>query len=191
MFCFTNILNIFFSFVTCFMHKNSHQNAGNGIKETLFFKIFLRSMAPDPLEVLAPSARVGQIRVRPPPKISKLVRLWLCWAEFGNKTKGGVPNSPQQYYCRQISTSLSDTYLYLGLSDGLHQSISHQSINRQSLFSSYWPLRSSTQICFCSQRMLSFCIPPLLEHIYVAISKLEHSDPLDLGEVKYLAPSSI
>ena len=49
------------------MHKNPHQNAGNGIKETLFFKIFLRSMAPDPLEVLAPSARVGQIRVRPPP----------------------------------------------------------------------------------------------------------------------------
>ena len=47
MFCFTNILNIFFSFVTCSMHKNPHQNAGNGI-ETLFFKIFVESMLPDP-----------------------------------------------------------------------------------------------------------------------------------------------
>ena len=75
-FCFTNILNIFFLFVTCSMHKNPHQNAGNGIKETLFFKIFLGSMARTPLEVLAPSARVGQIRVRPP-KISKPVRLWV------------------------------------------------------------------------------------------------------------------
>ena len=74
MFCFTNILNIFFSFVTCSMHKNPHQNAGNGIKETQFFKIFLGSMLPDPLEVLAPSARVGQIHVFPP-KISKPVRL--------------------------------------------------------------------------------------------------------------------
>ena len=51
------------------MHKNPHQNAGNGINETLFFKIFLGSMPPDPLEVLAPKARVGQIRIRPsPPK---------------------------------------------------------------------------------------------------------------------------
>ena len=49
MFCFTNILNIFFSFVTCSMHKNPHQNAGNGIKETLFFQIFLASMALNPL----------------------------------------------------------------------------------------------------------------------------------------------
>ena len=48
MFRFTHVLNIFFSFVTCSMHKNPHQNAGNGIKETLFFKIFLGSMAPDP-----------------------------------------------------------------------------------------------------------------------------------------------
>ena len=119
MFCFTNILNIFFSFVTCFMHKNPHQNAGNSIKETLFFKIFLRSMAPDPLVSRANSCSP------PPPKISKPVRLWLCWAEFGNKTKGGVPNSPQQYYCRQVSTSLSDTYLYLGLSDGLHQTLTY------------------------------------------------------------------
>ena len=30
------------------MHKNQHQNAGNGIKETLFFKIFPGSMASDP-----------------------------------------------------------------------------------------------------------------------------------------------
>ena len=59
------------------MHKSLPQNAGNGIKETLFFKISQGSMPPDPLEVLAPLARVGQIRVRPPPqkKISKPVRL--------------------------------------------------------------------------------------------------------------------
>ena len=48
MFCFSNILNIFFWFVTCPMHKNPHQNAGNGIKKTLFFKIFLGSIPPDP-----------------------------------------------------------------------------------------------------------------------------------------------
>ena len=45
------------------MHKKSHQNAGNGIKESLFFKIFLGSMPLDPLEVLAPLVRVGQIPV--------------------------------------------------------------------------------------------------------------------------------
>ena len=39
--------------------------------------MFLGSMARIPLEVLAPSARVGQIRVCPPQKkISKPVRLW-------------------------------------------------------------------------------------------------------------------
>ena len=43
------------------MHKSPHQNAGNGIRETLFFKIFLGSMPLDPLEVLE------QIRVAPPP----------------------------------------------------------------------------------------------------------------------------
>ena len=78
MFCFTNILNIFFSFVACSMHKNPHQNAGNGIKETLFFKIFLEKMPRTPLEVLAPSVQVGQIRVCPP-KISKPVRLCALW----------------------------------------------------------------------------------------------------------------
>ena len=46
-FFFTNISNILFSFVTCSMHKNPHQNAGNGIKEIQLFKIFLRSMPPD------------------------------------------------------------------------------------------------------------------------------------------------
>ena len=30
------------------MHKNPHQNKGNGIKETLFFKIFWESMPSDP-----------------------------------------------------------------------------------------------------------------------------------------------
>ena len=51
MFCFTDILNIFFSLVTCSMHKNPHQNAGNGIKETLFFKIFLGTMPPAPPKI--------------------------------------------------------------------------------------------------------------------------------------------
>ena len=59
------------------MDKNPHQNTENGIKETLFFKNFAEEHGPEPpLEVLAPSARVGQIRVRLP-KISKPVRLCL------------------------------------------------------------------------------------------------------------------
>ena len=58
----------FFSFVTCSMHKNAHQNAGNGIKETLFFKMFMGNMPPDPLEALTPTAQVGQICVPPPPQ---------------------------------------------------------------------------------------------------------------------------
>ena len=40
------------------MHKNPLQNAGKGIKETLFFKIFL--------QVSTPLARVGQNYVFPP-----------------------------------------------------------------------------------------------------------------------------
>ena len=56
-FCFTDILNIFFSFVTCSMHKNLLQNAGYGIKETLFFKIFRRACLRIPLDVLAPLER--------------------------------------------------------------------------------------------------------------------------------------
>ena len=80
------------------MHKNPHPNAGNGIKETLYFKIFLGSMPPDPprgsrafgyiskfsweacpqtpLEVLETPLREAcpqtplQIRVRPPKFLS-------------------------------------------------------------------------------------------------------------------------
>ena len=65
LFCFTNILNIFFSFVHCSMHhKNPHQNVGNGIKETLFSKFFWGACPRTPLEV-----QIGQIRIRsPPPK---------------------------------------------------------------------------------------------------------------------------
>ena len=76
------------------MHKNPHQNAGNGIKETLFFKIFHGSMSPDPppLEVLAPSVRVGQIRVHPL-KISKpdayadenIAKIWIKIPYLGNR----------------------------------------------------------------------------------------------------------
>ena len=75
MLCFTNILNIFFSFATCSMHKNPHKNAGNGIKETLFFKIFPGSMPPDPPR----GSRVSRANSCPPPKkkISNPVRLWL------------------------------------------------------------------------------------------------------------------
>ena len=50
------------------MHKNPHQNAGNGIKETLFFKIFPGSMPPDPPR--------GSNSYPPPTQISKPVRLW-------------------------------------------------------------------------------------------------------------------
>ena len=39
-FCFVNIPNIFHSFTTCSIHKKPLQNTGNGLKETLFFKIF-------------------------------------------------------------------------------------------------------------------------------------------------------
>ena len=71
MFCFTNILNIFFSFVTCSMHKNPHQNAGMALTRFYFSKFSWGTCPRNPLEVFAPSARVGQIRVRrfpPPPK---------------------------------------------------------------------------------------------------------------------------
>ena len=71
MFCFSNILNIFFSFFTCSMHKNPHQNAGNGIEmeKKLYFSKFSWGACPlTPLEVLAPSARVGQIPKSAPPK---------------------------------------------------------------------------------------------------------------------------
>ena len=51
------------------MHKSPHQNAGNGIKETLFFKIFLGSMPPDPPK----GSRATGKFVSPPPqkKISR------------------------------------------------------------------------------------------------------------------------
>ena len=58
------------------MHKNPHQNAGNGIKETLFFKIFLGSMSPDPSRgSRAFGASQANSCPPPPPKISKPVRL--------------------------------------------------------------------------------------------------------------------
>ena len=67
--CFVSLIFLIFSFhlslASCIKtHTKSQQN---GIKETLFFKIFLGSVPPDPLKVLASLARVGQIRVRPPP----------------------------------------------------------------------------------------------------------------------------
>ena len=43
------------------MHKNPHQNAGNGIKETLFFKIFLESMPLEPPKFLSLYAYVQAI----------------------------------------------------------------------------------------------------------------------------------
>ena len=64
MFCFANILNIFFLFVTCSMHKNPHQNAENGIKETLFFKIFPGEHAPG----LPRVSRANSCSPPPPPK---------------------------------------------------------------------------------------------------------------------------
>ena len=53
---------IFSSILTRSMHKISPQIAGNGILETLLFKISPRT----PLAVLSPSALVGQIDIRPP-----------------------------------------------------------------------------------------------------------------------------
>ena len=61
--------HIFFSFVTCSMHKNPHQNARNGIKDTLFFKIFLDSMPPDPPRgSRAFGASRANLCLPPPPK---------------------------------------------------------------------------------------------------------------------------
>ena len=108
MFCFSNILNIFFSFVTCPMHKNPHQNAGNGIKETLFFKIFLGTYPQIPLEVLAPLARVGQIPVCPPPK-------FLSPYAYARENGNGIKIRARQ------SLELWDlcTWTILGFSQGL------------------------------------------------------------------------
>ena len=99
MFCFTNIPNISFSFVTCSMHKKPHQNAGNGIKETLFFKIFLGSMPPNPPR----GSRVfGASRANsyppPPPKFLSPAYAYECNCSvfiylFSFATKAG---SPQQ-----------------------------------------------------------------------------------------------
>ena len=118
MFCFINILNIFFSFVTCSMHNNPHQNAGNGNKGTLFFKIFLRSMPLHPLEVFALSARFGQIRVRPPPPskflgpyaygCDKLKRkLAPCQGRGQGESKGRqspLPDSLQNRTCKKFKS---------------------------------------------------------------------------------------
>ena len=51
-FYFMNIPNIFFSLITCSIHKNPLQNTGIGIQDTLF-KISQGSMPPNPIEVLA------------------------------------------------------------------------------------------------------------------------------------------
>ena len=52
------------------MHKNPHQNAGNGIKETLIFKNFPREHAPNPPR--GSRAKVGQIHVHHPQNYVKL-----------------------------------------------------------------------------------------------------------------------
>ena len=63
MFCFTNILNIFFSFVTCSI---SHTKTQEMALKRLYFSKFPWGACPrTPLEVLAPKARVGQIHVPP------------------------------------------------------------------------------------------------------------------------------
>ena len=50
------------------MHKNPLQNAGKGVEEILFFKIFRGSMPRTPVEVSAPLARVIHVYTPPPPK---------------------------------------------------------------------------------------------------------------------------
>ena len=81
------------------MHKNPHQNAGNGIKETLFFKIFLGGMPPDPPRG---SRAFDQSQANscppPPPKVSKPVRL--------------CSSSPPQPSFRYMTRNVS---LHLGL----------------------------------------------------------------------------
>ena len=91
MFCFTNILNIFFPFVTCSMHKTHTKTQEMTLKGLYFSKFSCGACPRTPLEVLAPSARVGQIRVRPPPpkKISKPVHL--CYPICNSsKSRGSV-----------------------------------------------------------------------------------------------------
>ena len=72
MFCFTNILSIFFSFVTCSMTHTKTQEMA--LKRLYFSKFSWGACPRTTLEVLAPSAEVGQTRIRFP-KISKPVRL--------------------------------------------------------------------------------------------------------------------
>ena len=72
-FCFTNILDIFFSFVTCSMHKNPHQNVG--IRDFIF-QNFSGEHALDPARG-SRAFSASRANSCLPPKISKPVRLCL------------------------------------------------------------------------------------------------------------------
>ena len=76
--CFVSLIFLIFSFHLSLAPCIKTHTKTQEIKlKRLYFSKFSWEACPwTPLEVLAPSARVGQIRVRPP-KISKPVRLWL------------------------------------------------------------------------------------------------------------------
>ena len=61
------------------------QNAGNGICETLHFKIFAGENAPGLPLRHSSRPRVGQTNVCPPPKISWPVRLWRVKVQIRNR----------------------------------------------------------------------------------------------------------
>ena len=75
--CFVSLIFIIFSFHLSFAPciKTHTKTQEMALKRLYFTKFSRENMPRTPLEVLAPSAGVGQIRVCPP-KISKPVRLW-------------------------------------------------------------------------------------------------------------------
>ena len=86
MFCFTNILTVIFSFhLSLAPCIKTHKTQEMALKRLYFSKFSWGPSPRTPLEVLAPKARVGQIRVRPL-KISKRVRLcYLCLLKVVDK----------------------------------------------------------------------------------------------------------
>ena len=72
--CFVSLIFLIFSFhLSLAPSIKTHTKTQEMTLKKLFFEIFLGSMPPTLLEVLAPKARVGQIRVRPPKFLSPYV----------------------------------------------------------------------------------------------------------------------
>ena len=127
MFCFTNILNIFFSFVTCSMHKNPHQNAGNGIKETLFFKISLGSMPPDPPRGSGAFGASGANSCPPPPQ--KCLSPYAHVSNHFNFTKSLSIFSFYTLKGNQVTKFNREIYLIFFISVLLRETFSTKSMN--------------------------------------------------------------